>query len=255
MNYNSKNDNLILLTFNKYHDSISTSRRKINMNKLKITDIAKLKKVFSLSLTISMLSLTGCSSKNETGCNLQFEHAHRYVNEETGFSLYATSEILYYESYTRKNKFSSKLSFMWTEDYTTKQEYLEDSEVSSNRKFLIKDNIDALYKDVEKNIPYIEYEYERTSHARIGGVVTSSKKLRYTTDSNHKNLTGRIRDVNYQYIAFGNIKKEDGSTYWSYNKVDTIEELIENIDKYPYLKPDYYKEEKYSEPYVYTKKK
>lgn len=223
------------------------------MNKLKITDIAKLKKVFSLSLTISMLSLTGCSSKNETGCDLQFEHAHRYVNEETGFSLYATSEILYYESYTRKNKFSSKLSFMWTEDYTTKQEYLGDSEVSSHRKFLIKDNIDALYKDVEKNIPYIEYE--RTSHARIGGVVTSSKKLRYKTDSNHKNLTGRIRNVNYQYIAFGNIKKEDGSTYWSYNKVDTIEELIENIDKYPYLKPDYYKEEKYSEPYVYTKKK
>ena len=87
MNYNSKNDNLILLTFNKYHDSISTSRRKINMNKLKITDIAKLKKVFSLSLTISMLSLTGCSSKNETGCNLQFEHAHLYENEETGFSL------------------------------------------------------------------------------------------------------------------------------------------------------------------------
>ncbi len=216
----------------------------------------KLYSKFAALVLSECLILNGCNSKNETGCELNFDHAHRYVNEETGLSLYAKSEISHYSanSVSSHSSFSNKLAFDWTEDYTTDEKYLEDSEVSQRRMLIIKDNVEALIEDEKNNIPYLEYEYEDTRHYWVKNVPLSSKRKRFTTDSNHKNLTGRIRDVSYQYVGHGFIEDENGKLQFEENVVETVEELIENSDKYPYIYINSYKEKKYSNTYEPSKK-
>lgn len=207
------------------------------------------KGIASLSLATILCSttLSGCVKK--MNCNKQGEHAHLYTTENQKYKTYRGSELN--ELPTSHN--DNTINIYWNEETIPLTDEIENMEKFCL--FKMEDNIDTLKKREKKDkkmvyqeyqyVPLFDYSYRINKH----GYVDYDEVL-YTTDANHKNLTGMVRDVYHQYrgykIETANGKTKLVSSEW----VDSLEEIKE---EYPYFNLQDYRKKAYSTPYANSK--
>lgn len=165
---------------------------------------------------------TGCSIQ-QNHCSISYEHAHVYENDY-GFKTYFASEKEQIGEYEKRDiivKVSDKIQM------------IEENQLSP-----IAINREPLTKLMGELQPYTEYEY----------VSQQGNKLSWTQDSTHSNLTGRARDITYQYLIYRLEPNLDGN--FSFDMVTTNNILENEYNEYQYFKKDalYMKEE--GEPYL-----
>lgn len=201
------------------------------MNKLKIEK--KMFQIASLSLILAT-SLSGCCKKME--CDVEYSHVHKYVNDD-GFMTYRDSE---YE--TEGNLF-------WTNNVEDITDDFKDLDRFNLLK--IEDNIIALENSTKNDLDYMEYEYKHryTTYSRVGKITVpiSHTSKKFTTDSNHSNLTGRVRGVSYKYRAYRIVTNEDGDK--EIESSDLVDDIMFINEDYPFFKLDDYKVKIYSDAY------
>jgi len=194
--------------------------KKLNVNK----------GLFTSLLMIPAITFTGCGKSD---CDLKEYHLHKY--EKDGFVRYIDDEHLDNDGYS------------WTDEVI----YINESDKKiyefERKKDLIKitDNKDNLVDTVSSMDDYIEYEYSYKvpHHIRTGKVTvtTYSTSYAWTTDSEHGNLTGDVRLCRYFYTGYKAVLNEKGK----YELVEgitseSINDIIENCDEYPYMKVNFY---------------
>lgn len=205
--------------------------KKININQKTIGILSGL-------FILSFPSIAGCNKK--INCDIETKHAHKYISAED-FTTYRISE---YET-------ESKLF--------RQNEYLEiTDEIQLMDQFnllKIEDNIDSIIEDTSKDIPYVEYEYSHVISNSSRKILTtiSYTECDFTSDPTHSNLTGNIRDVDYQYKAYKLTTKENGN--FSLQESELVDDLLSIKNEYPYFKLDDYKVKVYSESYKLNKKR
>lgn len=186
---------------------------------------------FALAGTITLTTLSGCNKKMD--CDIDYHHMHKYISEE-GFETYKDSE---YETNCDMN---------WTKEITKPNK--EQKEMAKFDLLKIEDNKKALEKDTKNDLPYVVYEYKHrySTPIRVGKITTYAWHTSYklTTDANHSNLTGYVRDVSFKYRGYKIGKDEDGNLcIFSSGLVDN---LLDIKEEYPYFKISDYKEKLYS---------
>lgn len=190
----------------------------------------------ALAGTLTATSLTGCNVSKVgkiVECNIEDNHIHKYVSEE-GFETYKEGE------YDENN------GMFRTEETTVPNENLKT--LSNFDLIKIADNLKALETATKNDLPYTEYEYTYTYYVpiRSGKVTISSPRTgtNFTTDSQHSNLTGKIRDVEYRYKVYKIGQDKKGNTIIIESALVT--DLTDIMDEYPYFKLSDYKQKVYS---------
>ena len=194
----------------------------------------------ALALVVSTATtgLAGCGKKSD--CSIDEYHAHKYVDED-GYIRYIDKEYLSYDGYD------------WSEDYVSlskDQRKLYDF-LDEKKLLKIEDNLDNIMKKQEENVDFIEYRYEYDyllpipQTTTIGNVTSVSyiyvltTHHSWTTDPNHKGLTGEQRLCHYVYEAY-KIEKDDKGKFVLIPSSE-VDDLTTVMDEYPYIKEKYYK--------------
>lgn len=204
------------------------------------------KGIASLSLATILCSttLSGCVKKID--CDKQGEHAHLYTTEDEKFKTYRSGEFSQLPTSHNENT----INIYWKEEAIPLTEEIENMEKFCL--FKISDNVETLKRREKKDKKkgYQEYQYLSTKYRpkyRYGSYVPT---IKYTTDKNHKKLTGMVRDVYYQYQGY-KIEYVNGKlNLISSGLVDSLEEIKE---EYPYFNLKDYRQKSYSEPYANDK--
>lgn len=195
------------------------------------------KKLLLGALAFSLVGTTGCGKKAD--CNIEDPHAHLYTNEE-GYTRYINKEYIKYEGYIRSDDYIN------IEGQEELYKFLDKKNILK-----IEDNLDVILSKQEQNQDYIEYRYSYTYYQPISHSYTVNKstyiyytykpmtRYSWTSDPNHRNLTGEQRLCHYVYTAYKIDKNEKGKyVLIPSNEVDNIKEVM---DEYPYIKEKYYK--------------
>lgn len=169
----------------------------------------------------STLTLTYCSIHQER-CPIQYEHAHVYENHY-GFKTYFDSE-------------KEQIGEFEKRDIIVEVNH-ETQVIEENQLFPIAINREPLTQLKEELQPYTEYEY-----------LSQENKTSWTQDSTHPNLTGRARDITYQYIIYRLTPNQDKSSTLDYVVTDDI--LDNEYEDYLYFKKDALYMKKEGEPYL-----
>lgn len=180
--------------------------------------------LLTILATTTAFSLTGCGQKAQ--CDVLELHAHRYTNRD-GYTRYITSEKFIDNKYQRHD------------DYIILDESeLENLEFANKKDLLkIEDNLDIIDEITNSQKDFIQYEYEQ---AVSNGKFVMMEK-RYTTDPNHKKLTGEKAIGHYVYMAYGIELDEKGNKCLiSSGKVDDLSTVK---DRYPYIKEEFFEVE------------
>lgn len=170
----------------------------------------------------SVCTITYCSIQKDH-CPISYEHAHVYENDY-GFKTYFASEKEQMGEYEKRDIIVEANDKMHV--------------IEKNQLLPIAINRDPLIKLMEELQPYTEYEY----------VSQQENKSNWTQDSAHSDLTGRARDITYQYIIYRLIPKPDGT--FSFDMVTTNNILENEYDEYLYFKKDALYMKKEGEPYL-----
>ncbi len=196
------------------------------------------KAIISLSLFTSLLTMAGCGKEAE--CDIEGSHIHKYKSNQ-GIERYieGESESTY--------SFGSN-TYYRTDDYITLDEESEKIyKVVSDKSLVgIEDNKSLLF-DISDNLKdyyefkYYYYETEYHTHYYTDGdgkqhsYTTSEevKKYKWTTDPDHRNLTGDKRIITHVFYGYNVVKGENGNyTVIEGGPVDDIRLLIEMGYKY-----------------------
>lgn len=215
------------------------------MNKETLTKTQELLKrlgALALSGVLLITPLSACGKKMD--CSYKGEHAHKYVNDE-GFITYQNSDYEFEEG------------FGWTSevvDYTDEMKLLDDHNLLK-----IEDNKELLEKLISQNNLFIEYEYEYMwmmpiPHYSFNGKTTtvyytyiSMWDEDFTTDPNHSDLTGRIRESDYKYYGYKIITDEKGKP--KIVRSELVDNLFDIAGEYPYFSLGDYVQIIHGEPY------
>lgn len=177
-----------------------------------------------LAATIAV-GLSGCSKKVE--CSVEGSHAHLYVSDD-GYRTYFDNEHERYYGYNRQDDYVSL-----TEEDKELIDFLKRKELIS-----LKDNLNVILKEAENREDYLEYRYKFSAKKRS----TPSRRINgysWTTDPEHKGLTGEVRVCHYVYKAYNVYKDENGKfVIIPSEEVDNIEDLAND---YNYVRKDCYK--------------
>ena len=180
---------------------------------------------------------TGCGKKSD--CEITKYHLHRY--EKEGIVRYLPIEDLEYWGY------------QWTDTIEYEDESEKGLHEFEKKKGLIRieDNIEYLKEQEECNTDYIEYRYSYIYLMPIPHVVKSGKTTityftympiihhSWTSDPEHRRLTGETRVCHHMYVGYRVEKDEKGKLILIESpKVDSIFDIQED---YPYFKEDYTK--------------
>jgi len=195
---------------------------------------------FALAGSVTLITLSGCNKTMD--CDIDYPHMHKYISEE-GFETFKDSE---YETDSDMN---------WTNEITKPNK--EQKEMDQFDLLKIEDNRKALEKDTKNDLPHVVYEYKHrySTPIRVGKITTHAWHTSYklTTDANHSNLTGYVRDVSFKYRGYKIAKDEEGNLQaFSSGLVDNLFDIEE---EYPYFKVSDYKEKIYSKKYEKPKGK
>lgn len=204
------------------------------------------KGIASLSLATILCSttLSGCVKKID--CDKEGEHAHLYTTEDEKFKTYRSGELSQLPTAHNENT----INIYWNEESIPLTEEIENMEKFCL--FKISDNVETLKRREKKDKKkvYQEYQYLSTKYKpkyRYGAYVPT---IEYTTDKNHKELTGMVRDVYYQYQGYKMEYVNGKLNLISSGLVDSLEEIKE---EYPYFNLKDYRQKSYSAPYANNK--
>jgi len=172
-------------------------------------------------------------------CDLDFRHAHLYLDNETKIERYIENEQYKYKGLVR------------LEDYReiTKEEaellkYLNKNNLSS-----IEENYEQLQKFEEAGKNHKEYRYSYTEKIewstpiKIGkgwSVIHHSKdvtRYSWTTDKT-KNLTGEERDVSFKYYGIKVYQDENGK--YQFEKSELVDSISDLPEGYDYIDKTFY---------------
>ena len=194
-------------------------------------------KIKNLSvMTILPLLLTGCGKSN---CDLVEDHLHKY-RKDACLVRYEDNESL-----TDKDGFSWSDEVLYVNDAENKYFY---SHLYDEGLISIDDNIDYLYSFGISNIDsFTEYRYKVYKQSGFYDSDGNYHDVSYychgwTTNPNHSNLTGEERKCHFEYTAYNLYIDEYGD--YCIDESDTtsdIMNIINNRDKFPYVKVDFYK--------------
>lgn len=198
----------------------NSSMRKLKINKTMLG-------IFTASI---ILSSTACNNNKKENCDIEFKHAHKYESVQ-GFTTYKISEKEEIDGLFRKKE--------------SKKVTKEIEKISKFGLLKISDNLDKIYESLKKDNPYVEYQYKYEIEVIVGVIPIPVKEFRYkyTTNQNHSNLTGVVRDVSYQYKAYKLSKNKNGKDILIESGL--VNNLLEIKDEYPYFKLDDYKQKVY----------
>lgn len=213
-----------MIKFDSTHKAFNTSIKK-ELGK-------KMKNIIISGLVISsVFSLTGCSKTNN--CDIQETHVHKFVDIDERFIVYASDRT------NGSSYFQHDILFEQTDEYILVTNEEKDLYEYAAYQGLIKidDNEEAISDcflsfDLK---PFYEYEYCDTQSTMIGTLPSTTTVYSWTRDSEHSNLTGKIRIAYPVYYGYNIVKNEDNEyELIKSNPYISYDELIS--DGYEYIK-------------------
>lgn len=174
----------------------------------------KIKKYIISSLIFTnLLTSSGCTKNID--CNIEENHAHYYVSEESGLSRPIDSEK---ERTKKLNR---------TEDYVIIDENDEDllKFINKNNLFYISNNIDAINNIVSSNHDYIEYRYKYLRMQKVGNSNVPITSYSWTNNPNRGGCTGETRLCHYVYHGYKIVKNEKGK--YELVKSDNVDNIFD----------------------------
>lgn len=157
----------------------------------------------------------------------------------------------------KESEYEFQEGFTWTSevvDNTREVKLLDDHNILK-----IEDNKKLLENLISNNTPFIEYEYTYTwwmaiPHYHSNGDYTyvtytyiPMTSEDFTTDPNHSNLTGRIREANYKYYGYTIVTDENGKSKAVRSQL--LDNLLDVKSECPYFSLSDYTQIIYGEPY------
>lgn len=202
------------------------------------------KKLFSLKgaalvliTTTAIFCTTACAK--EVDCSISDAHAHLYQNE-AGFIRYIDEEYTSYKGFERQD------------DYIIIEDEEDIYKVMKKHGLMrIDDNLEVIKKQQEENKDYFEYRYKYTymnpiPHVHSNGKTTTVfytynpvTRYSWTTDENHRKLTGEIRLCHYTYTAYKIVENEKGKLVIKAS--EPVDDITTIMDEYPYIQKSYSK--------------
>ena len=171
-----------------------------------------------LALLSCPFILSGCSNQSE--CTETSDHAHRYVNPNTGIELHiGNSEYLTYNGY------------IWQEDFYTLNEDDVAFYKEKNDLFYGPKNWDYLYNVMASKKDRIEYRYRYDD-----GFDYAYRWIESNQENKH--YTGDVRVYHYRFCGHRIVLK-DGK--WIDERSPFVDDIREIINDYPYFEIDCYK--------------
>jgi len=210
-----------MLKFNKEHHSLDGSINKQNKKSIKT----------SLLEGITSVKIFSGFAKN-VQCNITGMHAHKYIKEDS-FVKFIVSEREFIGEYYR------------TDEYININDAVGEIIDFENKNDLIRISINKsnIQNIIENRHNCIEYEYsvDDISMSVNGDSVSYTPMTSYywTTDENHPDLTGKIREVYYMYYGYKLERKRNGKL--GLVKSDLFLSLDELSEEYIYIKQKFYK--------------
>ena len=219
-----------MLEFNDEHKGFKESLKN-NDGKIKVRNAV----ICGLTI-LSMFLFSGCAKNVD--CDIEDLHAHIYTNEdalvrEVMSEREHIGDFFRTDQYVIVDKEASKLI-----------EFENDEGL-----FKIEDNISTIEGIASVKEDYTEYRYSYITMVSVPHVVKSGtstivtythvpvKKHSWTTDSNHRNLTGEERVVHHMYKGYKIVTNANGD----YEVVES--ELVDDINdlpsEYKYVKEDF----------------
>lgn len=189
-------------------------------------------KLVSLSLAL-ITALSGCEKKAD--CDVDGNHVHLYISE-VGFKRYLNKEYLSYENYERQD------DYILVEKDELALKAIEDK----YDVFLIKDNLEFIKNLQIPNEDFWEYRYEyvvykptpREIYAGMGKITyyidEAVRQHSWTTNPNHRRLTGQTRVCHCMYQAYKIEYDEDGNPVLIPSPL--VDDLTTVMDEFPYIK-------------------
>lgn len=221
-----------MLKFSEEHQSFNGSIRKQTGRRLKSL-------IASGVLLTSISLFSGCA--NEVECNIEVEHAHKYVCD-SHFSRYLFNEKEY-----------SANSYVRTDEYIIVDEEMKKLiqfendwglyRISENR-----DRIQQMLIAHEEGLLY-EYEYmdsKPVMHGQGSGrgsgmtyyTYIPTNEYNWTLNKKHENLTGETREVYFKYYAY-KIEKNSLGMY-SIVKSDYVDNFEDLPEEYIYVGDNFF---------------
>ena len=198
-------------------------------------------KLISLILSLQVLTLSGCGKSN---CNIEASHVHEYVSEN-GITRYSMSEK------EKIGGFSSPIYYKTDNTIVLNDENIKKYKlISSNDLISINDNIDVL-REITSNLnDYYLFQYKYVVHVSdpvysinadglpilIGYNEYDEDRFDWTSDPNHKDLTGEKKIMTHVYYGYRIVDNKIERS----GIVDSLDLLIEM--GFGYIGPSIYKE-------------
>lgn len=167
---------------------------------------------------------TDCAIRTckNSDCNVPGFHLHKYTNGD--LTRFMVSERL------RKNGY----------DWTSKTYPLEEKDrklakfIQRKKLLLIDYNKAYLKRLMKSNQDFVEYEYEYDEWWMCGTIGMWKTKYDWTSDPNHSDLTGEVRQGHYRYQGYKIINNKIGG--YKLVKSPLVDNIMLVKDEYPYFK-------------------